>query len=471
MAAGDAARYAQIASLAALTVALLCLFSWLLRLSVLVRLISDSVLVGFKAGAGLTIILTQLPALFGVSGGGDDFIERVITLAGHLGETRPAVLAFGVAAIAILLLGERLLPGKPVGLVVVAVSIALASAFGLAAAGFAVTGPIPSGLPQLDWPALRLRDVEGIFPLAAGCLLLSYVESVSAARSLAESHGYAIDPRQEFLGLGAANLFAAVGHGYPVAGGLSQSAVSDRAGARTPIAILSASVVLALCLVFLTGVLADLPKTVLAAVTLVAVYRLVDIAALYRMWRISPIDFRAAIIASAAVLMLGILQGILVAAAASVLLLLIRASVPHVAFLGRVPGTRIFSDISRHPENERPADAVVFRPESSLLYINADSVLEAVLEQVRCTPGARLVVCDLSAAPFIDLAGSRMIHRLHDELASRGIALRLVGAHSQLRDMLRADGIGDKVGGLNRRTTVDAVLEAEPTAPAQSLSN
>jgi sulfate permease, SulP family len=470
MAAGDSTRYAQIASLAALTVAMLCLLAWLLRLSVLVRLISDSLLVGFKAGAGITIILTQLPGLFGVTGGGDDFVERVLTLTGQLGDAKLPVLALGATSILVLLLGERFLPGKPVGLAVVAASILLSSMLGLAAAGFAVTGHIPVGLPSLAWPALRVRDVEGIFPLAAGCLLLSYVESVSAARSLAERHGYAIDPRQEFLGLGAANLFAALGQGYPVAGGLSQSAVSDKAGARTPLTLLFASLILALCLLFLTGVLANLPKAVLAAVTFVAVYRLVDVAALYRMWRISHIDFWAALIAFAAVLLLGILQGILVAAAASVLLLLARVSTPHVAFLGRVPGTtQMYSDRARHPENERLENVVAFRPESSLLYINADQILAAVLHRLEREPETRLVVCDLSASPTIDLAGCRMFHRLYDELASRGIKLTIVGAHARLRDMLRADGVGEKVGGFSRAVTLISVLHAENEAHKASV--
>jgi high affinity sulfate transporter 1 len=461
MAAGDMVRYAEIASLAALTVALLCLFAWALRLSVLVRLVSDSILVGFKAGAGITIILTQLPSLFGVKGGGHDFAERVFALASQLGDTKLPVLALGATAILVLLLGERFLPGKPVGLAVVAAAIGLSSTLGLAAAGFAVTGQIPEGLPQLAWPALRLRDVEGIFPLAAGCLLLSYVESVSAARSLAERHGYEIDPRQEFLGLGAANLFAALGQGYPVAGGLSQSAVSDKAGAQTPLTLVFTSIILGLCLLFLTGVLASLPKAVLAAVTLVAVYRLVDVAALYRMWRISHIDFWAALIAFAAVLLLGILQGILVAAAASILLLLGRASAPHVAFLGRVPGRQAYSDMARHPENEPLEKIVAFRPESSLLYINADSVLEAVLGRLGREPGTRLVVCDLSTSPFIDLAGCRMLHRLYDELATRNVRLAIVGAHGRLRDMLRADGVGDKVGDLGRAVTLVSVLEGK----------
>ena len=215
MAEGDVQRYAQIASLAAFTVALLSLFAWLLRLSVLVKLISDSILVGFKAGAGLTISMTQLPSLLGVKGGGHNFFERAFTLAGQLSETQYLVLVVGVIAILLLVFGDRLLPGKPVALGVVALSIAAATLLGLPAMGVPTTGEIPAGLPTLAGPALRLSDVEGIVPLAAGCLLLAYIEGVSAARTFAAKHGYTLDPRQELLGIGAANLAAAMGHGYP----------------------------------------------------------------------------------------------------------------------------------------------------------------------------------------------------------------------------------------------------------------
>src|SRR5216683_187887 len=375
MAAGDAQRYVQIASLAAFTVAGLCLLAWALRLSVLVKLISDSILVGFKAGAGLTIAMTQLPSLFGVAGGGHNFFDRTFVLVGHLGDTRFLVLAIGIAAIALLMLGERWLPGRPVALGVVALSIAAASMLGLPALGVPTTGEIPAGLPTLSGPALRLRDVEGILPLAAGCLLLAYIEGVSAARTFAEKHRYALDSRRELLGIGAANLAAALGHGYPVAGGLSQSAVNDKAGARTPLALVFASITLALCLLFLTGLLDDLPKAVLAAVVLTAVYGLLDFPALLHMWRVSRLDFWAATVALVGVLLLGILQGILLAALASVLMLLARASSPHVAFLGRIPGTSSYSDLARHPENEALSHAIGFRPEASLLYVNAESVL------------------------------------------------------------------------------------------------
>jgi len=460
MADGDAQRYAEIASLAAGMVALLCLIAWLLRLSMLVRLISDSILVGFKAGAGLTIAMTQMPSLLGVAGGGHNFFERTALLAGQLGQINYLVFALGVLAILLLVLGERAFPARPVGLAVVALSIVVASAFALPDLGVPATGEVPAGLPYLELPGLRLHDVEGIVPLAAGCLLLAYIEGVSAARTFAAKHGYSLDPRQEFLGIGAANLAAALGHGYPVAGGLSQSAVNDKAGARTPLALIFASFTLALCLLFLTGLLANLPKAVLVAIVLTAVYGLIDFPAMHRMWRISRIDFYAAAIALGAVLLLGILQGILLAALASVLMLLTRASSPHVAFLGRIPGTMSYSDLARHPENEPLPHVVAFRPEASLLYVNADSVLESVSKRLEAEAARdiRLVVCDLSASPHIDLAGAHMLHQLYLDLERRGVALRILGAHGRVRDLLRAEGIGEKVGGLDRFVTLHDLL-------------
>lgn len=461
MAEGDAERYVQIASLAAFTVAGLCLLAWLFRLSVLVTLISDSILVGFKIGAGLTIAMTQLPSLFGIAGGGHNFFERVYLLVGQLGHIQLVVLAMGAVAIAMLLMGERWLPGRPVALAVVALSIFLATVLGLPAIGVPVTGNIPEGLPTLAGPALRLRDVEGIVPLAAGCLLLAYIEGVSAARTFAAKHGYDLDPRQEFLGIGAANLGAALGHGYPVAGGLSQSAVNDKAGAHTPLALLAASTTLALCLLFLTSLLENLPKAVLAAVVLTAILGLFDFRGLLYMWRVSRIDFYAATTAIMGVLLLGILQGILLAALISILLLLARASRPHVALLGRVPGTNSYSDLARHPENEPLGSVIACRPEASLLYVNAGSVLETVMASVlKNRSKIRAVVCDLSASPYLDLAGARILHALHDELAAQGIALQIVGARGRVRDLLRADGLAEKVGGLERAVSLDDAISA-----------
>lgn len=460
MAGGDAARYAAIASLAAFAVALLCLLGWALRLSVLVKLISDSILVGFKAGAGITIAVTQLPALFGVAGGGQNVIERIVLLAGQLPGFSGPTLAVGLVALVLLVLGGRMLPGRPVALGVVVLSIAVAGLLGLAGQGVTVTGAIPPGLPELGLPSLRLSDVEGVFPLAAGCLLLAYVEGVSAARGFAEKHGYALDPRQEFLGIGAANLMAGLGHGYPVAGGLSQSAVAEKAGARTPLTLVVASATLALCLLYLTGLLADLPKATLAAVVLTAVAGLVDVRELRRLWRVSRPDFAAAAVALAGVLLLGILQGILLAALVSALLLLLQASRRHVAFLGRIPGAAGYGDIARHPDNEPIPGVLAFRPDGSVIYVNADIVLDAVLQRLAAQPAGsvRLVACDLSAAPYLDLAAVGMLRKLHAVLAGQGVRLAVVGPHGQVRDLLRREGFADLVGGITRETTLDHVI-------------
>ena len=260
------------------------------------------------------------------------------------------------------------------------------------------------------------------------------------------------------LGIGAANFITALGHGYPVAGGLSQSAVNDKAGARTPLALVFASVTLALCLLFLTGLLENLPKAVLAAVVMTAVAGLLDFPALFHMWRVSRIDFYAAAIALGAVLLLGILQGILLAALASVLCCWSVLRVRMWRFSAEFPGTNNYSDMARHPENQPLPGVIAFRPEASLLYVNADAVLEAVLSRLDAPAASkiRMVICDLSASPHIDLAGSRMLHELHGKLAARGIALRII-AHARVRDLLRADGVGDKVGGLDG-VTIDSLL-------------
>jgi high affinity sulfate transporter 1 len=460
MAEGDPQRWADIAALTALVVAAMCVLAWLLRLSSLVNFISETILLGFKAGAALTIAMTQLPKLFGVKGGGENFFERIGVLAGQIPDTNLAVLAFGVVALALLLLGEKLLPGRPVALFVVVVSIVVLSVTSLADLGFQVVGALPQGLPDFHAPALRLRDVDGVIPLAFACLLLAYVESVSAARTLAQANGYEIDPRQELLGLGMANLAAAFFHAYPVAGGLSQSSVNDKAGAKTPLALVFASVTIGLCLMYLTGLLSNLPSVVLAAIVLVAVKGLIDIGELRHVWRVSRFDFAVSMVAFAAVLLLGILKGVMVAVVVSLLLLIRRAAHPHVAFLGRIPGTRRFSDMERNPDNEAVPGALVFRVEASLLYFNVEHVRDAVWEKIRSISGPlRLVVCDLSTSAVVDLAAARMLLTLHAALQAAGVPLRLVSAHAAVRDLLRAEGLEERVGYFGRRVSVADVID------------
>jgi high affinity sulfate transporter 1 len=309
LAAGDPARQATLASLTALIVAVVFALAWLLRLSVLVNFISESILAGFKAGAALVIASTQLPKLFGVRGGGDDFFQRLGQLVEQVPGTSLPTLAVGAGAILALVLGERFLPGRPVALGVVLLALVGASLGRIEQRGVKVVGPLPAGLPHFQVAGaglgvVRTEELRQLTRLAFACFLLAYIESVSAARTFALRHRYAVDARQEFLGLGAANLLVGLWQGFPVAGGLSQSAVNEKAGARTPLSLVVAAAVIALVLLFFTGLFQSLPEAVLAAIVLVAVRGLIDLRELRYLWHASRIDFAAAGVALVGVLVM-----------------------------------------------------------------------------------------------------------------------------------------------------------------------
>jgi sulfate permease, SulP family len=460
MAAGDPSSYAAIAAMTAGMVGVFCILAWLMRLSSFVNFISESILLGFKAGAALSIASMQLPKLLGVTGGGDNFLDRLIVILQQLGSANVTVIALGAGSLLLLLAGNRLLPGRPVALAVVLISTGIVSFFGLAEHGVRVVGLLPPGLPPLEVPSFHVGHIEGLLELAFACFLLSYVESIAAARTLASKHHYTVDPRQELLGLGAANLISAIGHGYPVAGGLSQSAVNEKAGARTPLSLIFASITLVMALFFLTGLLRNLPDTVLAAIILVAVAGFVKIDDFKRLRQISRLEFNVALVAFMGVLLLGILKGVTVSAIASILFLLRMMAKPHVAVLGRIPGSSRFSDSARHTSNERFPGLFLFRIEAPLLYFNVDTVSSTVLDAIhRENTAVRLAVCDLSTSPYIDAAGASMLEHLVKELEREGIQFKVAEAHAEVREILRATGISESLGGVSRHTALADIVE------------
>lgn len=462
MANGDVQRWADIASLTALVFSVLAILAYFLRLSGIINFISESVLIGFKAGAGLTIGLTQLPKLFGVEGGGENFLGRIVTLIQQLPETNLAVLIFGIAAIVIILFGEKIVPGKPIAIVIVVISILLISLTSLGEQEFITVGFIPSGLPEFHIPSLRVRDIDGVLPLALACFLLSYIESVSAARTLAQKNGYFIDPRQELLALGVANAAVALGQGYPVAGGLSQSAINDSAGARTPLSLVFASVSIAVCLVFLTGFLQNLPTVVLAAIVLVAIKGLFEIKEMKHLYKINKQEFYVAMIALIGVVIWGILTGVLLAAIFTLLLLLKATSKPNVAFLGRIPNTKRYSDLERHPDNENIPGVLIVRIESAILYFNSENIKENIWAKINYeTQPLQTVILDLSSSPHVDISGVRFLKQMFNDLKAKNISFKIAEARSEVRDILRAEKMEVLLGHISRFVSVDdLVVEA-----------
>ncbi|WP_348824974.1 SulP family inorganic anion transporter [Flavobacterium aestuarii] len=459
MAKGDVQRWADIASLTALVFSVLAILAYFLRLSGIINFISETVLVGFKAGAAITIGLTQLPKLFGVKGGGENFLDRIITLFQQIPDMNTSVLLFGITAIIILIAGEKILPGKPIALLIVVLSIVLISTTSLANHGFSTVGVIPTGLPEFHLPALRIKDVDGVLPLALACFLLSYIESVSAGRTLAQKNGYTINPRQELLALGVANAAAALGQGYPVAGGLSQSAVNDNAGAKTTISLVFASLAIAFCLLFLTGFLQNLPTVILASIVLTAIRGLFDLDEIKHLYRINKQEFYISMIALVGVLIWGILTGVLLAAIITLLLLIKATSSPYVAFLGRIPGTSRYSDLERHPDNEKIEGVLIVRIESSIFYFNVENIKERLWEKIDNDANPlRTVVLDLSSSPKIDMAGARFLKQLFIDLKSRNISLKIAEARSEVRDTLRSENLEALLGHISRGTSVDDLV-------------
>jgi len=462
MANGDVQRWTDIASLTALVFAALAILAYLLRLSGIINFISETVLVGFKAGAALTIGLTQLPKLFGVNGGGENFLERIITLIQQLSETNTAVLFFGIVAVFILIIGEKIAPGKPVALLIVIFSILLIHLTPLGIQGFSTVGKIPSGLPEFHLPSLRFHDIDDVFPLAMACFLLSYIESVSTARTLAQKNGYFIDPRQELLALGIANAAVAFGQGYPVAGGLSQSAVNDNAGAKTLFSLVFASAAIAFCLLFLTDMLQYLPNVILAAIVLVAIRGLFDLKEMKHLYKIDKEEFFVAMFALVGVLVFGILRGVLLAAIVTLVLLLKATSNPNVAFLGRIPGTRRYSDLERHPDNEIIEGVLIVRVESAILYFNVENIKDEIWTKIESeTNPIKTVILDLNSSPHVDIAGARFLKQLFIDLKAKKISLKIAEARSEVRDTLRSENLEDLLGHISRFVSVDdLVVEA-----------
>ncbi len=460
MANGDPQRWAEFASLTALVMAAMSLIAYFLRLNSLINFISESVLIGFKAGAAITIALTQLPKLFGIKGGGTGFFERIRILFEQLPNTNLTVLIFGFTAILLLTAGKRIFPGRPIVIILVIASIVIISTTSLIHSGFSMAGDIPAGLPEFRIPSIKIGDIDGVIPLAFACFLLAYIESVSAAKTLANQEDEEIDSRQELLALAAVNAATALGQGFPVSGGLSQSAVNSKAGANTPLSLVFASAAIALCLLFLTGTLKNLPDVMLASILLVAISSMFDLKGFKRLWKVSRMEFSVAIIALAGVLVFGILKGVVLAAVASIVMLIKAVSDPHVAFLGRIPGTKRYTDIGRHPDNELIPGLVLFRVEAAVLYFNVENIRQKVLAHMNQSEGnVKGVIWDFSTSPYIDIAGSRMIKKLYLELKAKGISLRIAEAHAEVRDMLRHEEIEHLLGHISRKVSVDDLVE------------
>jgi sulfate permease, SulP family len=436
-AAGDPSRALVAASTLAVLVGALLLLAGLLRLGFLADFISAPVLAGFKAGTGLLIAAGQLGKVLGVPQEGDSFFRKVGSALSHLGEISWSTAGLAAASIAILLALRRWAPRSlPGPLLVVALGILLAVVTGLADRGVALVGKIPPGLPGFAAPDLAM--VQGLLPAAAGVALMAFVESIAAARAFATGGEPEVDADQELRALGAANVAAGCFQAFPAGGGLSQTAVNRETGACSQLAEVVTALVVVLTLLFLTPLFENLPQATLGAVVIVAVTGLVDLAALRRILDIRVRDFGLALVALTGVLVLGVLQGVLLAVIVSMLTLIYGANHPPIEVLGRRPGTGSWRDLDRHPDDETVPGLMVVRPVASIYFANAPRVRRRLLDLVdAAAPRPDVLLVDFGAVPDIDITALDLLPMVDADLRERGITLWLANINARPLDMLR----------------------------------
>jgi anti-anti-sigma factor len=336
--------------------------------------------------------------------------------------------------------------------------------FGLDEHGVAIVGTIDSGLPSLGLPDVGWRDYLDLAPAAVGVMLVGFAEGLGAAKTYASRNHYEVDANRELLGLGSANVAAGLSSGMVVNGSLSKTAVNGSAGAKSQVSGLVVAVLTIVTLLFLTGLFESLPEATLAAVVIAALIELVDVRALRELYRVrtdvlgkvaARPDFVAALAALFGVLVFDTLPGLFIGIAVSLLLLVYRASRPHVAVLGRAPGTEAqWTDVERHPENEQLPGVVVLRPESGLFFANADWVRSHIRAHAE---HAQAIVLDSESMPYMDVSAVRMLAELTEDLDRRGVRLLVARNLGQVRDVVRRSG---EATVLHLYPTVEAALDA-----------
>jgi high affinity sulfate transporter 1 len=467
LAAGGSDEFLQLTITLGLVVGILALAAGVCRLGFLASFISEPVLKGFIIGLALTIIVGQLPKLFGVPKGEGDFFEQLWDFLSELGDTSGLTLLVGLLSLAIVLGLRARAPAVPGSLVAVAVGILVVRLFDLDGHGVEIVGSIESGLPSLGLPDTGLSDYLDIAPAAVGVMLIGFAEGLGAAKNYAAKEHYEIDANRELIGLGASNLGSGLASGMVVNGSLSKTAVNASAGAKSQVAGLVVAGLTIVTLLVLTGLFEELPEATLAAIVIAALVELVDVRSLVALYRFhvrgagrvlsvaARPDFVAAVATLLGVLVFDTLPGLFIGVVVSILLLVYRASRPHVAVLGKVPGTRTqWSDVERHPENEPVPGIVVLRPESGLWFANADVVRDSI--RAHAGGGTRAIVLDAETVPAIDVTAVGMLVQLAEDLRRDGVELVLARDVGAVRDLVR---LRESERPLTRYPTVQAAVD------------
>lgn len=445
---GSPERAIVLASVLALLTGLLCVAAGVAKLGFLTDLLSRPVRVGYMNGIGLTVLVSQLPKAFGFSVRAEGAIAGLRGFGRGLldGKTKPLAVIVAVGCLLLILALRKLAPKIPGVLAAVVLATVVVTVFHLQGR-LAVVGAVPRGLPRPALPLLKLSEIGALLPAAVGVALVSFADASVLSRIFAARNGYRVDPNRELIGLGVANLAAGLFRGFPVSCSASRTPVAESAGARTQVTGVVGALAIVLLLVAAPWLLANLPTAALAAVVIAAALHIFDFASLRVFYRVRTSDFTISLAAFGAVAVLGVIPGIGLAVALSLLDFIRRAWRPHDAVLGRAQGLKGYHDLARHPEAKQVPGLLLFRWDAPLFFANADAFRARVIAIVDAQAAPlRWVVVAAEPITDVDTTAAEMIAELDEELAARGVELAFAELKGPVKDRLARYGVARRIG-------------------------
>jgi SulP family sulfate permease len=443
LAGGDPTRAAALAAAMAGLSGLILVLGAGAKIGAVADFLSKPVLVGYMTGAALILMASQVNKLCGVELKNNDFFPRLLEFCSRAHQAHPPTVAFGVALLAFLFMLRRVAPKVPAALAGCVVAILAGHLLGLEKVGVAMVGAFPRGLPSFEVPDLNWHDLHLLLPGAFGIALLTYTEGILLARAFAAKNGYEVNPNQELVALGLADLGAAFSQGFAITGSQARTTINDNVGGRTQLAGWVAAGTLTLFLLFLTPLLAKLPVAALAAILIYAGFTLIEFDVMKRIYRYYPRSAAVAAVTTFGVLAAGVVPGILIGVALSLLGLINRVSHPPDAVLREVPGSG-FHDLGNGTKETLPG-LIAYRFYAPLLFSNASHFMQRVRGLVAASPSVRWFLLDAQAITDIDVTAAETLHMLNQELRAKGILLKVAHANPPLRAILFKTGLADEL--------------------------
>jgi high affinity sulfate transporter 1 len=459
---GDPKRAIALASMLAIMVGAIMILAAVARLGFIADLISKPTMIGYMNGLALTILVGQLPKLFGFKVDATDLIGEFTAFVKGLadGKAVAAAAAVGIAGIVVILTLQRWLPKIPAVLITVVLAIAATTVFGLAGKGVGLVGVLPKGFPPLTIPDIRLADLAPLIAGALGIAVVSLADTISTASAFAARTGQQVHGNQEMIGIGAANLAAGVFQGFPVSTSGSRTAVAERSGAKTQFTGITGAVLIILMIVFLPGLFRNLPQPILAAVVITASLSLADVPGTVRLWRQRKVECMLSVAAFLGVALLGVLPGIAIAVGLSILNVFRRAWWPYQAVLGRVEGLEGYHDTSSYPAASRLPGLVIYRFDAPLFFANAKTFRDEVMRMAQADPPPSWILIAAEPMTDVDTTASDVLEELDETLNARRISLVFAELKDPVRRKIERYGLTRTIDPHHFFPTVEAAVTA-----------